>query len=200
MTIAVLTVIGGSIAGAFAIGLRVLAPGGAGAYLTGNHDLLAFEQQLGADVARASCLAAPGQTTLPSTGCSSSIRHSPSTCGSGYALCLAWYAPGVTGAVCHTVTYMQQATTDVIIRSDNQSASASGRFTTGGLGTVAATWTGSSTTTNNGYQWTNQVTVTVKQAGAPGAASTKAPSTTFSLVPLIADPASPVVSGGTAPC
>ena len=195
VTIAVLAVIGGSIAGAFAIGLRILSPGGAQASLTGNHDLLSFEQQLGADLARADCLAAPGQTTLPTAGCSNSVRGSPSSCGSGYSICLAWYVPGST--TCHTITYTQQSSTGAILRTDNSSAAASGRFTTGGL-VVTATWT-PATTTNNGYQWTRQVTVSVTQAGAPGAAS-KPVHTTFNVAPLVADPASPVVAGGTVPC
>jgi prepilin-type N-terminal cleavage/methylation domain-containing protein len=195
---AILTVIGGSIAGAFAIGLRALGSDGAPSRLTGSHDLLAFEQQIGADIARSVCLSAPVQTSLPSGGCTASVQKGPSsTCGTGYLLCLAYYLPGSTPVTCHTVTY-SQLSDDSLVRNDNGTA---GRFTTGGLtGPGApghfATWTNSII---NGYNWTKQVVVTVTQQGTPNAPTSHAASATYYLVPLISDPESPV-SGGTSPC
>jgi hypothetical protein len=209
VSLAILSIIAGSIAGAFGIGLRLLGPTGAPARLTGSSDVLAFEQQIGADVARATCMDSPGrspdtpeQTTIPTLGgCPLSIANRPSTCGTefssghptGYLLCLAWYTPGQS--VCHTVTYWEDAA-DVIQRSDFASGTTkTARFTTGGL-LMTATWT-PATTSNNTYLWTKQVNVLVQQKGTPNAAAVNPVSTTFKLVPLAADPLSPTV---TSPC
>jgi prepilin-type N-terminal cleavage/methylation domain-containing protein len=202
VALAILSTIAGSIAGAFAIGFKILGPTGAQATLVGNHDLLAFEQQIGADVARADCLAAPGQTSIP-TGigaCAPSVQHNPSSCSSSqyttYLLCLAWYAPGASRPTCHTVTYWQHPGTKVVQRSDLTTGTTA-RIATGGL-TVTASWTPTATS-NNGYKWTSSVKVVVTQQSITGApAATKAPTTTFYLVPLAADPLSPVLPAG--PC
>jgi prepilin-type N-terminal cleavage/methylation domain-containing protein len=202
VTMTILATIVGSIAGAFAIGFHVLNPGGAPARLTGNNDLIAFEQQIGADVNRAVCLASAGpptQTSIPSGGCTKSVRKSPSTCGApfsganpaGYRLCLAWFVAG--SATCHTVTYSQMPSSGVILRSD--SSGTSSRVGTGGL-LLAATWTALATTTN-AYMWTNQVVVTVTQQGARVVTPQ---TTTFYLAPLVADPLSPAVPGASTPC
>lgn len=194
VSIAILATIGGSIAGAFAIGLKILSPGNAAARLTGSHDLLAFEQQIGADVARADCFVAPGQTSIPSGGCGASVQKSPSTCGTGYVLCMAYALPGST--TCHTIVYSQLATDKSLSRRDNVTG-VTERFTTGGL-MVTASWTPFATT-NNGYNWTKQVVVAVTQQGTPGAPTSHPSAATYRLVPLVADPNSPV-SGGTSPC
>jgi prepilin-type N-terminal cleavage/methylation domain-containing protein len=201
VAMAVLSIIAGSIAGAFGIGLRLIGPTGAPARLTGNSDLLAFEQQIGADIARADCLRAPGQTSIPSpstTVCTLSVQASPSTCGSGYSLCLAWWVPG---SVCHTVTYSQQSN-GAVVRSDvTPTSNTPARIATGGL-TIAATWTPTSTSNNiPSYKWAKAVQIIVTQQGIAGAPAVKQPvTTTFQLVPLTADPLSPVLPGGTSPC
>lgn len=189
VVIVVLGVIGGSIAGGFSIGLKILSPGGAQAKLTDSHDLISFEQQIGGDVARAVCLAAPSQTTLPSGGCTASV---PSTCASGYRICLAYYVPGVN--TCHVITYSQPAGFTYVVRKDQATGTAA-RFTTGGLA-VTASWSAVATT-NNGYTWTRQVVVDVTPVAAPGQPPVATAS--YHLVPLVADPKSPV-SGGTSPC
>jgi prepilin-type N-terminal cleavage/methylation domain-containing protein len=196
VVLAILAIIGGSLAGAFGIGLRLLAPTGAQATLTGNADSLAFEQQIGADVARADCLAAPGMQAVPTGGCQRSVQNSPSSCApSGYSLCLAWYVPG---SACHTVTYWQQPN-GTIARSDLGTSNQTTRIATGGL-TIAATWT-PAPTSNGNYQWTKQVTITITQQGIPGApAATRPATTTFQLVPLAADPLSSALPGGSSPC
>jgi prepilin-type N-terminal cleavage/methylation domain-containing protein len=209
VAMAILAAIAGSLAGAFAIGFRILGPTGAQATLTGNHDLLAFEQQIGADVARADCLASPGdppsvpvQTSIPTGGCTNSVlKAGGSTCGASYFLCLAWYVPGASPATCHTVTYWQRLDgTGIFERSDlnlTTGATTTARIATGGL-KVIASWT-PSPTSNNGYSWTTKVTVVVTQQAIAGArAAAKPPKTTFYLVPLAADPLSPVVPAG--PC
>jgi prepilin-type N-terminal cleavage/methylation domain-containing protein len=196
VVIAILAIIGGSLAGAFGIGLRLLAPTGAQATLTGNADSLAFEQQIGADVARADCLRAPNMQAIPTGGCQRSVQNSSSSCApSGYSLCLAWYVPG---SACHTVTYWQQSD-GAVMRSDLSTSTTTTRIATGGL-TIAATWT-PATTSNGGYQWTKQVKITITQRGIPGAPAAAQPATTvFQLVPLAADPLSPAVPGGSSPC
>lgn len=191
---AILATIAGSLGGALAIGLRTLSPKGAQASLLGNHDLLAFEQQIGADIARADCLAAPGQTTIPFTppstpGCTS---FPTSTCGSGYFVCMAWYVPGALPPTCHTVTYWQRTGTGFVERSDLTTGTTA-RIATGGLN-VTASWT-AAPTTNNTYKWTTRVKVVVSQATIPGApAATRPANTTFYLVPLASDPLSPVLN------
>jgi prepilin-type N-terminal cleavage/methylation domain-containing protein len=205
VSMAILAAISGSIAGAFAIGFKVLSPTGAQATLVGNHDLLAFEQQIGADVARADCLASSGppvQTSIPTTGCTSSVMRPAgaggSTCGSSYFLCVAWYVPGASPATCHTVTYSQLAGTGVVERSD-LTTGRNARIATGGL-LVTASWTPTATS-NNGYRWTNKVKVVVTQQAITGAkAAAKPATTTFYLVPLAADPLSPVLPAGSSPC
>ncbi len=192
VSMAILATIVGSVAGAFAIGFRLLGPGSAPSQLTGNNDLMAFEQQIGADVNRAVCLAAPGQASIPTSGCSKSVqRSSSSTCGvpysgghpTGYLLCLAWYIPG---SVCHTVTYSQMAGSGVIVRTDSSgSTSSSSRIGTGGLSLTAA-WIPAVTTTN-AYLWTSRIVVSVRQQGARVLTPV---TTSFYLAPLVADPMS----------
>lgn len=198
VVIAILAIIGGSLAGAFGIGLRLLAPTGAQATLTGNADSLAFEQQIGADVARADCLAAPGMQAVPTGGCQRSVQNSPSSCApSGYSLCLAWYVPG---SACHTVTYWQQPD-GTIVRSDLSTSNHTTRIATGGLKIVAQWTTFNEPPLNGGYKWTNQVQITITQQGIPGAPAAAKPATTiFQLVPLAADPLSPALPGGSSPC
>jgi prepilin-type N-terminal cleavage/methylation domain-containing protein len=196
VAIAILAIIGGSLAGAFGIGLRLLGPTGAQAKLTGNADLLAFEQHIGADVARADCLAAPGMQSIPTGGCQRSV---PSTCApSQYSLCLAWYVPG---SACHIVAYWQQSD-GTLVRSDlttNTNTNTTTRIATGGL-KIAASWT-PEVTSNGGYKWTKQVTIAVTQQGISGApAATQPVKTTFQLVPLAADPLSAALPGGVSSC
>lgn len=193
VTMTILATIVGSIGGAFAIGFRVLGPGRAPAQLTGNNDLIAFEQQIGADVNRAVCLAAPGEKTIPLTPPSTpDCRASTlAACLSGYLLCLAWYVPG--SAICHVVTYSQIATPGVMFRTDSKDGAS--RVSTGGL-SVTATWTPTATTTN-AYQWALQVKVAVTQQGKAVVTPEK---TTFYLAPLVTDPLSPAVPGASIPC
>src|SRR5438105_2500515 len=65
VALAILGLIATSIAGAFLIGLHVVGNRGDQVSLKGNNDLLAFEQQLGKDIARADCLRANGPPTGP---------------------------------------------------------------------------------------------------------------------------------------
>ena len=201
VAVSILAMIGAALGGAFAIGLRALGPGGTQERLAGSHDLLAFEQQISADVARADCLAAPGQTTIPTGGCGASVQRAPSTCGTAYLLCMAWYQPG--SASCHTVVYSLQRD-QTLLRTDI--AFAGGTPTTGSSTRVSinpvrvtATWTAQATTTAS-YRWTYAVSVKVTQRGAPGAPLVNPATATFVLTPLAVDPLSPVLPGGSQAC
>jgi prepilin-type N-terminal cleavage/methylation domain-containing protein len=194
VALAILAIISGSLASAFEIGLRLLGPTGAQATLTGNHDLLSFEQQIGADVARADCLAAPGLTSVPTGGCASFLSSVQNCAQSQDKLCLAWYVPG---SQCHAVTYLQRSD-GTIVRSDNINSS-SARIATGGL-TIIPSWSPARTSSNS-YSWTKWVTITVIQTGIARAPAAKVPvQTTFQLVPLAADPLSLALPAGTSRC
>jgi prepilin-type N-terminal cleavage/methylation domain-containing protein len=198
VAITILGAIGGALGGAFAVGIRALSPGGAQARLAGSHDLLAFEQQIGADVARADCLAAPGQSPIPTGGCTASVW--PSKCGpsSGYLLCVGWYSPGST--TCHTVIYSYiqppgsgKPVDERIVRTD-LAGGASVQVTTNPLRVTQAAW---ALIPNSGYEWTNQVTVKVTQSKTLGAPAVNPATATFVLSPLAADPESPVLPPGS---
>src|SRR5437660_8874513 len=62
VSIAVLIIVGGAMAGAFGIGYHVVAKGGPSDRLTGAHDFMVLEQQLGKDGARAACAQVNGGT------------------------------------------------------------------------------------------------------------------------------------------
>jgi prepilin-type N-terminal cleavage/methylation domain-containing protein len=196
IAIALLTLVGASLAGAFAIGLRVLGPTGAQAALRGNNDLLAFEQQIGADIARANCLAA-GAVLIPSTGCStfnSAVGGTPSArCPSPYVLCVGWYMPG---AACHEVVYSAKSTgSDMWIERRDLNTGTAARVSTGGLSLSAINFNPSQTS-NNAYNWTKQVDITVTQQKPPLAPPLRhAASAIFHAVPLAADPLSSVPPG-----
>lgn len=215
VSIVVLTIIAGSIGGAFSIGIRVLGAGGSQQRLSGSQDLLSFEQQIGADVARAQCLASPsappaglgGPQSIPwaqatsTGGCPLTVQRSgSSTCApSNYLLCLAWFVPG---GGCHTVTYWQTTVGGTVTRRDatTTGTTSSSQITTSGL-VVTATWptpTTSTTSDTAPYYWVSQVNVTVTQQGAAGAPNVAPANTTFHLVPLVVDPMSPVLAGS--PC
>jgi len=126
-----------------------------------------------------------------------------STCGTSFLLCTAWYVPGASPTTCHTVTYWRRTDgTGIIERSDlnsNTGTTTTERIATGGLN-VTATWT-PTPTSSNGYNWTARVKVVVAQnaiAVAPAAA--RPPTTTFYLVPLAADPLTPVLPAGSSAC
>src|SRR3989442_10311735 len=83
VSVIILALIGVSIAAAFTVGFHVLGNRGDQVALAGSNDVLALEQQLGRDIARADCLAASGQTTIPrypsAAGCQKSVNKSPTT-------------------------------------------------------------------------------------------------------------------------
>jgi prepilin-type N-terminal cleavage/methylation domain-containing protein len=207
VALAIMGLIATSIAGAFLIGLHVVGTRGDQVSLKGNNDLLAFEQQLGKDIARADCLRASGappagfgQQPIPTSsggtvGCQSSVYRSPtSTCQTGYLVCLAWYAPGTL--ICDTVTYSEGS--GFIVRTDSVTGTQQ-RVSTGDLH-VAAGWSTVTTPAPGHNTWTNLVVVQVDQlVSVTGIPSSKLASTTFRTVPRSDDPLAQL-AGATVPC
>ncbi len=194
VTLSVLAVIGGSLVGALSVGLRLLGPAGAPARLTGSHDLLAFEQQIGADIARADCLRAPNQSSIPTGAAARRPEDADELWFSRLHPVPRLVRPWLVN-VPHGHVHADR--NDGHLRPHGFCRSGGTRFTTGGL---AATATWSTVTSANGYLWTAQVNLAVTQQNTPNAPPAHWATTTFHLVPLVADPMSPVVSGGTAPC
>lgn len=201
VSITILAAIGGALGGAFAAGLHVLAPTGAQARLVGSHDLLAVEQQVSADVARASCIGnGGGSETIPSGGCTASAF--PHNCGpQPYQLCVAWYSPGDQS--CHTVIYAYKYNFEtvpkladrMIVRVD-RSTNALVQLTTDAMD-ISASW--STFTPASNHDWTRGVSLTLTQAGDAGAASIPV-SSSFSAGPLSADPASSLAPSHAGQC
>lgn len=189
ISIALLALVGASLAGAFGVGLRVLGPGGAQASLQTNNDVLAFEQQIGADVARASCLAA-GSTLLPSGGCSTfetTVGGSPSKrCPVAYQFCVGWYAPGNT---CHAIVYASKSNgSSSWIERRDLGTSSGARISTTGL-TMSVNLNSSQTSSNaTTYSWTTNVVITITQQLPRQVPPSR--TTVFHAVPRSADPLS----------
>ena len=189
VSLTLLALISASLAAAMGISFKILAPSAAQATLRGNHDTLAFEQQIGADVARANCLAAPGQTTIPSGGCAVFAAKCAQTT---YSLCLGWFQPGSTK--CHEVAYEASTAGPWVERRDLFTGS-TGRISTGNI-KITATWTPTPTSTNS-YSWTKAVQVTVKQLDSGKGTPVQ---TSFNLVPYATDPLSAAEPAGWSPC
>lgn len=195
-----------SLAGAITIGLKVIGPGGAQVQLVGSNDVLALEQQVGKDVNRAVCLAAPGQTPIPTGGCANSVQKtSGSTCGTGYLLCIGWYwYPAGSPPVCHTITYRQGAGNAYVLRTDYNDGTQATTTSHIGTGeyTASATWTAVPTSNAASgatatYKWTYQVKLAFQQVPTvvrPGSTPVTA---SFSMAPLSMDPLSPSLASAT---
>ncbi len=198
ISISLLTLVAASLAGAFGIGIRVLGPTGAQASLRGNNDLMAFEQQIGADVARASCLAA-GATLIPSGGCTTfnaALGGTPAArCPTQYLLCVGWYAPG-SGSPCHELVFSSKTSgADMWVERRDLSTGIATRISTGGLG-VSGVNLHPTPTSTNAYSWTQQVDITVTQQVPAQSPPLRSPSKAmFHVVPLATDPLSAVPQG-----
>jgi prepilin-type N-terminal cleavage/methylation domain-containing protein len=203
VSVIILALIGVSIAAAFTVGFHVLGNRGDQVALAGSNDVLAFEQQLGRDIARADCLAASGQTTIPIyatgvRGCQHSVNNSPTVCQpSGYQLCLSWYLPG--SKPCHTITYKGGSgfvnRVDTLVDPLTGTTTKNTQISTGDL-SLSASWTPTATATS-GNTWTTLVSVQVTQllAGARNPVST-----TFRVVPMVDDPLAFPPGSVTPPC
>jgi prepilin-type N-terminal cleavage/methylation domain-containing protein len=98
VSIAILAIIGGVVASAFSLGLKITRPGGPETRLLASHDLMSLEQSLGQDGARAACVKWPGGQL----GNCNASRFGSVACPAA-DLCLGW--PQVSDGSCHVVDY-----------------------------------------------------------------------------------------------
>jgi prepilin-type N-terminal cleavage/methylation domain-containing protein len=100
VTLAIMTIIGGSIPAAMSIGIRTLGDNGTSGHLASSHDVLALQQQVSTDVNRSACLVNGDPTQPPIGTCGNSLPTAGSCTG---LLCVAWL--DATDKTCHVTTY-----------------------------------------------------------------------------------------------
>lgn len=193
VSIAILAIIGGVIAGIFGVGLKALGPTGAQARLLGAHDLTVLEQSLGQDAARAACVEVPPGGAGHTYG-SCSHGFSQATCGST-SLCFGWVQ--VSGPTCHVAVYATGSSISAT-REEFVGATSLGSVPLAREQSVSVTVGAVVTTTPPGesYSWVRSVQVTVAASGIANA-----PSQTLSLDPVATDPAGAAGAiNGVTPC
>jgi prepilin-type N-terminal cleavage/methylation domain-containing protein len=189
VSLALLAAVSTVVAAAYSVGLKALGPGGAGDRLAGAHDQMVFEQQLGRDVSRASCLQVPPAGPRKYGSCAHGFANPriASACGNAQ-LCVGW--PQVSDSSCHVAVYT--APGSKFRRSEYSVAPApSGRvtavanfgMTTDAVGVVINT--PAPAPASLGYAWVASLTVTVTNMGVTGGR----PSDKLVLTPLATDPA-----------
>ena len=186
VSIAILAIIGGVLAGLFGVGLKALGPTGAQARLLGSHDLTVLEQSLGRDAARAACVEVPPGGPGHTYGSCSHGFASVTACAST-SLCLGWVQ--VSNLTCHVAVYA----TGTSISGTRAEYSVAGAAITP-LGSVPLAREqpvnivlgGLVTTTPPGesYTWVRSLQATVSAANIANA-----PSQRLGLHPLATDPA-----------
>jgi hypothetical protein len=200
--VAVLTIIGTVVSITFDIGFKTIGPAGADDRLSGSNTISALEQSLGTDVGRASCVEQPGGAVYGGNppavpNCARILPTSGSRCTTaavpGAFLCLAWPQP--LDQTCHLAVYSRQnldtahpTVYDVYrqewsLKSGTLSSVGTSRVTIGGVTTPTVTVT--TTTLPEGYTWVTSVGVSV----ASTAVTTNVPAGSFTLRPLVQDPA-----------
>ena len=135
IAMAVLVIVVVAVAAAVGVGVRTVGAGGAGDLLAGDHDLIALEQSLGRDIARAECVYDPTHSLITGVGASycgdsshadsvNPAKPAWSTCASPPAslslpgdaavfLCAAWsqFWEGASGT-CHVALYYRHTPTN----------------------------------------------------------------------------------------
>jgi hypothetical protein len=209
VSIAILAVIGGVISVVFDAGIKALGTGGASARITGVHDISVVEQQLGADVTRASCIStAPFLSATRYGRCGNAIpgppvpASAPFNCSSGSPayLCVAWptLLNSSSSASCHLAIYTfnepGSALLNTLTRREYVRASSGGAWTASAttrtsFGPVLApTASPAIGTVANGYSWPGQIQVSVTST----AVKLSQPGGTYVFHPLADDPAATV--------
>ena len=186
VSISILAVVGGVLAGAIDVGIHSLERGGAGDRIANTRDVAAFEQLLSVDAGRASCVAQPGTNTLTGYGrCSTlTVARFPQCNNSSQAfLCVSW--PNWSANQCHVAVY--SATNTTITRTEY---AGTGLLTSRRVATVgdvvSATLNVTASTPASGKQWTSLVTVTIKPAS--GTSTSNPLVGNFAFHPLATDP------------
>jgi prepilin-type N-terminal cleavage/methylation domain-containing protein len=208
VSVTILGIIGVAIGASFDAGIKAIGTGGAGDRVAGAHDVGLFEQNLGVDLTRASCLYVASTTTSYGSGTSGSgcTRALPgpaaSACGSagapspcncteaGSVICAAW--PHIADSTCHLAVYVAQAGPPrTVLRQEWQLSSGSWtpvatvRVNAASVGTpVVSAVPG---TAGSGYSWPSSLRFDVTST----AVSFSAPGGTFYFHPLVKNPAAP---------
>lgn len=194
VSLAILAIIGGVVGAVFAAGLRTLSSTGPQPRLLAAHDLMALEQALGKDGARAVCIAVPpgGRSNTypkfspPSTpGCSNPSGFASVACGAS-SLCFGWVQwTNPTSPACEVAVYQMSGN----LRRTEYSASAAGLFSVASVPlapTQPATLSvlGSTTVTPPGetYTWIRALSLGI-------ATFSSGPAEQFTVQPVASDPA-----------
>lgn len=224
VSIAILAIISGAIAGVFTVGLRVLSPGGPTARLSGAHNLMVFEQSLGQDAARAACIqagTAAGTAFGPYGSCADANGYAEVAGCSAAALCFGW--PDVSdaglspaGPSCHVAVYTTSGSQpSLTVTRTEYRASPGAPLATIGTSPINRPDAGSpSTNTVNvqigapgtaaapgGYTWVRSLPVTITATGVTSGQFSQL----LELHPVATDPAGAAASitsagAGGRPC
>lgn len=204
VSLAILTIIGFSLAIGLDIGIRTYGAGGAGDRTQAARDVVAFEQDFGEDVGRAVCLVTP--TSAASLGSCSHSFSTPASCiGTPAYICVAFAVPtSPTSYVCHQVTYAFRSTPKPsgVIRTEVAGGVSSTTHVTvepvtiaGGTVTFQTAFITEAAAAGGGYTWVTGVGIPGLSASNPGLANPVVTPLTFH--PFSRNPASAL---GTATC
>jgi prepilin-type N-terminal cleavage/methylation domain-containing protein len=184
VSIAILSIVAGTMATVFSVGFHVVAAGGPKDRMTGAHDFMVLEQALGKDAARAACFQVQGTVYgQTSSTCSSSSAYGQVSGCSSALLCIGW--PDVGESSCHVAVYVQSA--GIVRRTESRVSGGgvvsvgSGRLTED---TVIITLSNPQTTAPSGYRWLRSLPITVTATGVTAGQFSQ----TLTLHPVATDP------------
>lgn len=203
VSITILAIIGGVVATAFSVGLKILQPGGPQDRMLAAHNLMVVEQSLGQDGARASCVQVPPGDVAHRWGSCSAGKFLSVPCNAT-SVCFGWPQASATTWTCHVVVY--PTGNDVVATRTEYTVGAGQPTATSTLtrevpvditlGTVQVVQVPSAVAGQT-YPWVRLLPVTITSAGV-----TNAPAETLALHPVATDPAgisSAITSSGN-PC
>jgi prepilin-type N-terminal cleavage/methylation domain-containing protein len=194
VSIAVLAIIGAVMGAAYSVGLKAFAKGGTTDRFAGAGDQMVFEQLLGKDVTRASCIEY-SSTKYGSCGAAFANGTITTACSGSGTLCVAWPQSIATPPpTCHVAVY---TTASNKVRRQEYTAPLSG----GGVTSVNSTGVTADTVSlsvsvqtvtppSGGPNWVGSLTVAVTNTGV----SAGQPTDTLILHPLATDPAGPAAN------
>jgi prepilin-type N-terminal cleavage/methylation domain-containing protein len=185
VSMAILSIVAGTMATVFSVGFHVVAAGGPKDRMTGAHDFMVLEQALGKDAARAACFQVQGTVYgQTSSTCSSSSAYGQVSGCSSALLCIGW--PDVGESSCHVAVYVQSA--GIVRRTESRVSGGgvvsvvSGRLTED---TVIITFGPILlTTAPSGYRWLRSLPINVKATGVTAGQFSQ----TLTLHPVATDP------------
>jgi prepilin-type N-terminal cleavage/methylation domain-containing protein len=198
VSMALTAVLAGAIAAVFAIGLRLLGPGGPTDRLSGAHDLMVFEQTLGKDGSRAACV----QVGATKKGSCANGYIQVSGCANYSTLaCFGW--PQVSDSTCHVAKYTTSGPDSSHLAVTRTEFSVAGvvasQVSLVHLTTTKDTVKVTATFGPISGPWTPPLSVAITPTTN---GLTSEPTTTLTLHPVASDPAgsaSQITSGGS-PC